>query len=428
MVYEHYISIIFVVCLLFKLITQLYLSLRNKKYIQQNRSNVPNKFAAQISLEEHQKAADYTLEKARFGRIMLVFEALLLFLWTLGGGLAHLSQFLQRYDFKSQYTHGLLLFLSFGILSWLLGLLPSLYSTFVIEERYGFNKMTLKTYLGDTFKQWLLGVLLGAPILWLLLFLMNSFQAYWWLLGFLSVTLFQMLLLIVYPIWIAPLFNKFTPLQDGEVKQKVEQLLKQIDFPFKGLFIMNASIRSSHGNAYFTGLGRHKRIVFFDTLIETLTPNEVQAVLAHEVGHYKKKHVLKGLLKSTLLSLVGFYLLGKLAYWPFFFSEHGVPQSHAMALLLFSLVSGVYTFFLIPISAYVSRKYEYEADEFAAKESSASELISALVKMYRDNASTLTPDPLYSQFYFSHPPALERVRFLETFTETNETGYIPSNN
>jgi STE24 endopeptidase len=291
----------------------------------------------------------------------------------------------------------------------------SLYFTFVIEERFGFNKTTFQTFVLDLLKGTMLALLIGAPIAYVILWVMSIMGTHWWLYAFAFLTIIQFSLIYLYPKFIAPLFNKFTPLEDGEVKIKIEALMQRCGFHASGLFVMDASKRSGHGNAYFTGFGKNKRIVFFDTLLKSLSPLEVEAVLAHELGHMKKKHIQKALIKGLITSFLGFALLGYLKNNVFFFNGHGVQTlTDYTVLALFSMVIGTYTFFLTPINAYFSRKHEYEADYFAYENSSAEALISSLVKMYKDNASTLTPDPLYSKFYFSHPPASERVSYLES--------------
>lgn len=414
MVFESVLLIIFVSCLGVKFLTETYLSLRNQKTIQSNRDAVPGKFAEQISLSDHQKACDYSRARAQMGHFSRVLGVVLLLLWTLGGGYQKLDSLLIPLDL-SPLNRGIVFFLSYGLIGLLLNLPLSLYSTFVIEEKFGFNKMTFGLWVKDLIKQLLLGLILGTPLLALILWLVLSYPESWWFFGFVVFSLFQLLILLIYPTFIAPLFNKFEPIAEGELKDQITEFLKKVDFPFKELFIMNASMRSAHGNAYFTGFGENKRIVFFDTLISTLTASEVKAVLAHEVGHFKKKHVLKNLIQSFLLSFLGFYIMSLCMNWPLFYTDHGVqtPNAH-LGLVLFLSISGVYTFFLTPVFSYFSRKHEYEADQFAGENSSSEDLISALIKMYRDNASPLTPDPLFSKFYFSHPPAFERVAFLES--------------
>ncbi|MDO9181527.1 MAG: M48 family metallopeptidase [Bacteriovorax sp.] len=388
---------------------------RNLDHIVKNRGAVPLKFASQISLQDHQKAADYSAEKIKVNQYFHLFDLVIFLLWTLGGGLEILNHVSIIFG-KSEIGTGLIFFGLLGIISTILSLPHSLYMTFIIEAKYGFNKTTWKIFLGDMFKGALLAVIIGGPVAYAILWIMGQLGAHWWLYAFLFLTAIQLLLVFIYPTYIAPIFNKFSTLEEGEVKEKILNLLSRCGFKSSGLFVMDASKRSGHGNAYFTGFGKNKRIVFFDTLLNTLDAEEVEAVLAHELGHMKRKHVLKGMIKGFVFSFLGFAILGYLKNNLMFFEGHGVHSpSNYMALTLFGLVAGVYTFFLTPISAYFSRRYEYEADEFASQNAKASKLISALVKMYKDNASSLTPDPIYSKFYFSHPPANERVSYLEKF-------------
>ncbi len=409
------ITYLFVIVVLTNSIIEFWLDFKNRKNIITNKNQVPEKFQDKITLEEHQKAADYTVAKINTSLIFKLVSLMIFFFWTLGGGLNIIDNFVRSFALSDLST-GLLFFAVFGVISLLLNLPQSLYSTFVIEERFGFNKMTPALFIKDMLKGLLLGIIIGAPLLAGLLWIMNALGTYWWIYAWLLLTGFQLTMLWVYPTVIAPLFNKFSPMEEGEVKEKVLALLDRTGFSSNGLFVMNASIRSSHGNAYFTGFGKNKRIVFFDTLIKTLEADEVEAVLAHELGHYKKKHVFKMIIKSFIFSFIGLGILGFLYKFQPFYNGHGVENiSTYMALILFSMVSGQYTFLMTPISSYLSRKHEFEADEFAAKYAKASKLISALVKLYKDNANTLTPDETYSAFYHSHPPALTRVSFLEKF-------------
>lgn len=404
---------IFLVFLVAKGLIESWLERKNKNYIIQNRNEVPERFQSAISLEEHQKAADYSVAKIKLGQFFSIFDFALLLFWTIGGGLAMLDRLVTTFQL-SPIWEGVTYLALFGAINTLLSLPQSIYSTFVVEERFGFNKMTPVLFVKDMIKGLLLGSILGLPLFAGLLWVMQSLGANWWAYGWALLTGFQFLLLWAYPRFIAPLFNKFSPMDEGEHKNKVEALLARTGFTSNGLFVMDASIRSSHGNAYFTGFGKTKRIVFFDTLIKTLTPGEVEAVLAHELGHFKKKHVVKQLIKAVVFSFIAFFILGKLMTWPVFFAGHGVPvlKTH-LALIVFALVSGVYTFWTTPLGAMVSRKYEFEADAFAAQFANPNELISALVKLYKENSSTLTPDPTYSAYYHSHPPALIRVKHLE---------------
>ena len=381
---------------------------------------MPQKFQDQITLADHQKAADYSVEKIKASQVFHMVDLVVFLALTLFGGLELINQFAMGFNTTPIIT-GLIFFGLFGIFSTIISLPKSLYFTFVIEEKYGFNKTTWKTFVGDMFKAGLLSVVLGAPIIYAILKIMERLGPNWWVYAFLFLTAVQLLLVFIYPTFIAPLFNKFSPLEEGVVKNKIMELLQRCGFKSSGLFVMDASKRSGHGNAYFTGFGKSKRIVFFDTLLSSLDADEVEAVLAHELGHMKKKHVLKGMIKGIIFSFIGFAILGYLRSNTAFFNGHGVQTiTDYMALTLFSMVAGVYTFLLTPISSYTSRKHEYEADQFASENAQAGKLISALVKMYKDNASSLTPDPVFSKFYFSHPPALERVSYLEKLQVRSE--------
>jgi len=404
---------IFLTFLFAKYVIEAVLEAKNKSHILKNRAKVPDRFQDSITLEEHQKAADYSAEKIKTGQIFGLIDVALLLFWTLGGGINYLDQWISTFSL-SPIWEGVAFVAAFGAIGTLLSLPQSLYSTFVTEEKFGFNKVTPALFVKDMAKGLLLGAVLGMPLFAGLLWVMKSLGETWWIYGWALLTGFQFLLLWAYPRFIAPLFNKFSTMQEGAHKEKVLSLLERTGFTSNGLFVMDASIRSSHGNAYFTGFGKNKRIVFFDTLIKTLEPAEVEAVLAHELGHFKRKHVIKQLTKGVVLSFIAFFILGNLADSPLFFKGHGVENIKLhLALMLFAMVSGVYTFWMTPISASVSRKYEFEADTFAAEHANAHELISALVKLYKDNASTLTPDPSYSAYHHSHPPALIRVKHLE---------------
>jgi STE24 endopeptidase len=416
MIKTQVVSEIFLFALATKLVVELYLNLRNKNHIRKYSTEVPEKFAKKISLDDHKKAAGYSLKRNEFGRLNLFIDAALLYFWTIGGGLAALHNQIISLELGSLGSC-LALYGSFTLIGLLISLPFSYYSTFVIEESFGFNKTTKKLFFIDLIKQVFIGALIGTPLIIAIIYFIESFPTNWWLYAWLFLTAFQFFLLWLYPIAIAPLFNKFSPLEDESINERVSNLAKKVDFAYSGLFVMDASLRSSHGNAYFTGVGKNRRIVFFDTLLKTLSPAEVEAVLAHELGHFKKKHILKGLLRSLALTFIGFYILGLLLGSPLFYEAHGLTFDAISKVyigpLLFTLVMGTYTFFLTPLSSWWSRKYEYEADAFAAKHSNASDLSSALVKMYKDNASTLTPDPAFSSFYHSHPPAMQRIEHLE---------------
>jgi len=392
---------------------QLWLSLRQSKHVDDHRSSVPDEFADKITLEEHQKAADYTQTKGGFGRTQLLLGAVILFLWTLGGGLQWLDQIVRSFEW-SPLTTGVAVLIGFSLISSIIDLPASLYQTFVIEEEFGFNKTTLSVFFIDMLKGAILSLVIGIPLILLVLWLMESAGDLWWLYAWIALTAFSILMMWAYPKFIAPIFNKFKPLEEGEVLNRLTSLLKRTGFNSDGVFIMDGSKRSSHGNAYFTGFGKTKRIVFFDTLLKHLTPTQVEAVLAHELGHFKRKHVFKGMLVSITMTFIGFAILAWLMKQDWFYSALGVQQSSTyMALVLFIMVSPAFTFFIGPLMARWSRKHEFEADEFAAKQSNAGELISALVSLYKKNAGTLTPDPLYSAFYDSHPPASIRIAHLK---------------
>lgn len=409
-------TIIFLLFLVASTGVQLWLSLRQARHINQHRNAVPSAFADKISLAEHQKAADYTQARGKLGRLDLWLSVGILLAWTLGGGLELLDQFWRSFGWSPLWT-GTAVILSMTFIGSLIDLPLSLYRTFVLEERFGFNKTTLRTFLSDMIKGAALGLVIGVPLILFVLWLMEGAGSLWWLYAWAGLTAFSLLMTWAYPKFIAPLFNKFEPLQEGEVAQRIDALLTRTGFNSKGVFVMDGSKRSAHGNAYFTGFGRNKRIVFFDTLLKHLTPAQIEAVLAHELGHFKHKHIVKGMLLSVAMTFIGFAILAWLMQQTWFYQSLGVSQPSAyMALLLFVLVSPVFTFFISPIMARLSRKHEFEADSFAASQSSATELIGALVGLYKENANTLTPDPLHSAFYDSHPPAAIRIAHLQQQT------------
>ncbi len=405
-------TLLFVTALACSVLTQLWLSRRHQAHVRAHRERVPDAFAGRIPLDDHHKAADYTVTRNRLGMIELVYGSALLLAWTLGGGLEWLDQAWRGLALGPLYT-GTAVMLSAMFIMSLLDLPFSLYHTFVIEERFGFNRTTPGTYISDLVKQVLLALAIGAPMILLALWIMESSGELWWLYVWLAWMSFSLIMFWAYPAIIAPLFNKFSPLENETLKSRIQALLDKCGFRSKGIFVMDGSKRSGHGNAYFTGFGRNKRIVFFDTLIESLEPAEVEAVLAHELGHFKLKHIQKRLLTTAAMSLAGLALLGWLASQAWFYNGLGVSQASPwMALLLFVMVSPAFTFFLHPLMARLSRKHEFEADEYAVSQSDGNDLIRALVKMYRENASTLTPDPLYSAFHDSHPPAPVRIAHI----------------
>jgi len=417
-------SLVFLAMLVLTTALRAWLALRQMRHVAAHRQAVPAEFADSITLDDHQKAADYSRAKLRLGLVELAVDAGLLLAFTFGGLLATFDQFWRGILPDGGYTHGLSLFASVGITGILVGLPFSLYHTFRLEARFGFNKMTPGTFVGDMLKQLLLTVLIGGPLLLLVLWLMDAMGAQWWLYVWMTWLAFNLLVLLLYPTFIAPLFNKFTPLPAGETKSRIEALLTRCGFASSGLFVMDGSKRSAHGNAYFTGFGRSKRIVFFDTLLDKLTPGEVEAVLAHELGHFKHRHILKRIVFMSVLALALLWLLGQLIDQDWFYAGLNVGTGGAtpvvgsggtaMALLLFSLVLPVFSFPLTPLMSWLSRRHEFEADRYAAQLADGNQLIAALVKLYRDNAATLTPDPMHSLFYDSHPPASVRIAHLNT--------------
>jgi len=405
---------VFLAALLAATCVRLWLAQRQIRHVRAHRAQVPQTFAATISLAAHQKAADYTVAKAKLGTVEILISAAALLALTLGGLLERISSGWARVFEVGGIAHGSALVVTVVVLFSALELPLTVYRTFVVEARYGFNRMTPALFVADLAKQALLGALLGIPLLVLVLWLMGEMGARWWLYVWLAWTGFNLLVLLIYPTFIAPLFNKFTPLADATLAGRIEALLARCGFRSQGLYVMDGSKRSSHGNAYFTGFGASKRIVLFDTLLARLAPPEVEAVLAHELGHYKRHHVWKRVLLLFVLSLALLWLLGELIDQAWFYQGLAVStRTAATGLLLFVLVMPVFTFLLHPLTSLYSRRHEYEADAYAATHASAAELVKALVKLYQDNAATLTPDPLHSAFYDSHPPAATRVARLQ---------------
>ncbi len=409
---------LFIAVLALTTLAKLWLARRHLAHIAAHRAEVPAAFSKQIELAAHQKAADYTSAKTRLSMLEALFEAVVLLGFTLGGGIAWLAGFWQHV-FDATILQGIALFASVLLLSSLLEAPFGLYQTFVIETRFGFNKMTFALYVIDALKSVLLGALFGLPLLAGVLWLMGRMGGNWWLYVWAVWVGFVLLLQFIYPSFIAPIFNKFAPMQDEALKARIEALLRKCGFTASGLFVMDGSKRSSHGNAYFTGFGKTKRIVFFDTLLERLSGSEIEAVLAHELGHFKHRHVLKRLASMFAMSLAFLWLLSWLMQSSWFYQGLGTAMpatalSTALALLLLFMVLPVFSFLLHPLASYFSRRHEFEADRYAAQQTAAADLASALVKLYKDNAATLTPDPLYSTFYDSHPPAPVRISRLQT--------------
>lgn len=409
-------TLAFAACLVANLAAKFWLATRQVRHVARHRDSVPAPFAATVSLAAHQKAADYTIAKGRIGLAETAFGAAVLLGWTLLGGLDALNGLLADW-LGTGMAQQLALVAAFAAIGGLLELPFSLYQTFVVEQRFGFNKMTLRLWLGDLAKATLLGVAIGLPIAALILWLMGAAGPWWWLWAWAVWMGFNLLLLVVYPTFIAPLFNKFQPLEDETLKARVTALMQRCGFAAKGLFVMDGSKRSAHANAYFTGFGAAKRVVFYDTLLAKLSPGEVDAVLAHELGHYRHKHILKRIAMMSALSFAGFALLGWLATRAWFYTGLGVQPNlqgpnDALALLLFLLAVPVFSYFVSPLMAQLSRRHEFEADAYAVTQTSGQDLGNALLKLYEDNASTLTPDPVYVKFYYSHPPASERLARL----------------
>jgi STE24 endopeptidase len=409
-------TILFVVLLLAMLGVRIWLSARQIRHVLAHRDIVPKEFSEKIGLPSHQRAADYTVAKVRLKMFEMLFDAAVLIGLTLMGGLQYIDTLTSSFT-SHVLLRQVLLVMSVFMLLGVLGIPFALYRQFKLEAHFGFNRMTLKMFVSDTIKEAILGALLGVPLIAAVLWLMAEAGTLWWLWAWALWTGFSLLVAFIVPTWIAPLFNKFTPLDDAALAQSIQELANRCGFTLSGLFVMDGSKRSAHGNAYFTGFGRARRIVFFDTLLARLTPNEIIAVLAHELGHFKHRHILKRMITMFVGSLIFFALLGWLATQSWFYTDLGViPQmgtrNDAMALLLFFLVVPIFTFGLTPIRSWLSRRDEFEADRFARDQSSADELINALVKLMDDNASTLTPDPVHSAFYDSHPPAAIRIRHL----------------
>ena len=407
-------TLIFIAALVLSTLTKLWLARRHLSHIAAHRDAVPDAFSAKITLDDHQKAADYTSAKTRFSMWGLLFDALILLAFTLGGGIQAVATLCAGW-FVSPLAQGMAILVGVLLLNSLLEAPFNWYRTFVIEARYGFNKMTLKLYVLDAIKGMLVGAILGLPLLAGVLWLMGRMGEYWWLYVWAVWVGFNLLILFIYPTFIAPMFNKFSPLQDEAMQARINALLQRCGFTSSGLFVMDGSKRSAHGNAYFTGFGKSKRIVFFDTLLERLNISEIEAVLAHELGHFKNRHVLKRIVTTFAMSLGFLWLLAVLMQNDWFYQGLGVSsQSTAVALLLFFMVLPVFSFLLSPVMSAYSRKHEFEADAYASQQTDAQDLVNALVKLYQDNASTLTPDPLYSRFYDSHPPAAVRIAHLQS--------------
>lgn len=407
-------TLVFLIATLSYVVTLLWLNVRQDKAVIKSYEQVPSEFSKKITLKEHQKAAEYTQAKLTVNHFEVMFSTVVLLVWTIGGGMNWLDSIWQGLTDNVLYL-GIGFIISLMIIGSLIDLPFSVYRTFVLEQRFGFNKTDSKTFVVDLFKEISLTLVIGLPLIYAVLYLMGEMGEYWWLYVWLVLTSFSLLMFWLYPTYIAPIFNKFKPLDNAELKVKIDNLIERTGFKSDGVFVMDGSKRSSHGNAYFTGIGKNKRIVFFDTLLEGMDDQEVEAILAHELGHFHHKHIRKHMINSFAITLAGLALLGYLINQPWFFHGLGVnTMSNHTALILFTLTMPVFSFFIAPISNYLSRKHEFEADAFAAKHTNADDLVSSLVKLYRDNAATLTPDKIYSAFHDSHPSASIRIAHLKS--------------
>ena len=413
-------TLLFAAALVLSLAVKFWLATRQMRHVALHRNQVPAAFASDVSLQAHQRAADYTLAKGRFGLFSSAFGSAVLLGWTLLGGLDALNTVV-RDAVQPQFgnlAYQLCLLAAFALIGGLLDLPFELYSTFRIKAQFGFNRNTWRLYLADMVKGLAVGAVIGLPLAAAVLWIMGAAGAWWWLWAWGMWAAFNLLIMVLYPTVIAPLFNKFEPLADEALKVRVQTLMQRCGFAAKGLFVMDGSKRSAHGNAYFTGLGASKRVVFFDTLLSKLSPGEVEAVLAHELGHFKHRHVTQRLVMMFAMSLAGLALLGWLAGQTGFYLGLGVrpniaAPNDALALILFMTALPVFGFFVAPLMAQLSRRHEFQADAYARAQSSAADLSSALLKLHQDNAATLTPDPLYVRFYYSHPPTTERLAALQ---------------
>ncbi len=424
-------SVAFAVAVLASLLVKFWLTARQVRHVAAHRASVPAAFAGIVSIEAHQKAADYTIAKLRFGLVGAAFGNAVLIGWTLLGGLGALDGALR--DVLGLRWHGLAyelaLIAAFSVIGSLLDMPFDLYGQFRLEERFGFNKMTIGLYVVDALKSLALGIVIGLPLMALVLWIMQATGSAWWIWAWGTLTAFQLVAMVVYPKWIAPLFNKFEPLADETLVARVSALMVRCGFKARGFFVMDGSKRSGHSNAYFTGLGNAKRVVFYDTLMARLTADELEAVLAHELGHFKHRHILKRSVMMFVVSFAAFALLGWLATQVGFYLGLGVAPNltgpnDALALLLFMLALPSFTFFIAPVFSSLSRRDEFEADAFARSNASATDLVRALLKLHEDNAGTLTSDPIYVRYYYSHPPTLERIEALGVSTRDIATAGV----
>ena len=404
---------IFIALISIKFLLETYLKIRNLKSIDNNKESVPDRFKDVVTEEEYKKSIFYNTDRIKFQIFTSLFGSVVLIIFTIGGLLNYLTQVVMDIT-PSNVLGAVLLGLLLIIVEEIISIPISIYSTFVIEERHGFNKTTKKTFVTDIFKGLLISGAISSILYATVIFIIISAGDLWWIYAFAAVFTLQAIIFFLYPVLIMPLFNKFEPLDDEEFKKPIEKLLEKVDFKSKGLFVMNASLRSTHGNAFFTGIGKNKRIVFFDTLLKTIEPDEMEAILGHELGHYKLGHIRKTLISSLVFGFLGFYILNEIFKSDNFFIAHGLENLTVYSkFLMFYLVIGSYTFFTKPITSALSRKREFEADDFSFQFTDGEHMISGLLKLTKDNASNLTPDPLYSSYYYSHPPIAERVASIE---------------
>ena len=404
---------VFIALISIKFLLETYLKIRNLKSIDNNKESVPDRFKDVVTEKEYKKSIFYNTDRIKFQIFTSLFGSVVLIIFTIGGLLNYLTQVVMDIT-PSNVLGAVLLGLLLIIVEEIISIPISIYSTFVIEERHGFNKTTKKTFVTDIFKGLLISGAISSILYATVIFIIISAGDLWWIYAFAAVFTLQAIIFFLYPVLIMPLFNKFEPLDDEEFKKPIEKLLEKVDFKSKGLFVMNASLRSTHGNAFFTGIGKNKRIVFFDTLLKTINPDEMEAILGHELGHYKLGHIRKTLISSLVFGFLGFYILNEIFKSDNFFIDHGLENLTVYSkFLMFYLVIGSYTFFTKPITSALSRKREFEADDFSFQFTDGEHMISGLLKLTKDNASNLTPDPLYSSYYYSHPPIAERVASIE---------------
>ena len=414
-------TVIFISLIAIKFLLETYLKIRNLKSIELNKDTIPERFTSVVTEEEYKKSIDYNVDRIRFQIFTALFGAVVLIIFTLGGLFNFLSEVVVSTT-SSDVLGAVLLGLLLLIVEQVISIPISIYSTFVIEERHGFNKTTTKTFVTDMFKSLLISAIISSIIYATVIYIVVNLGDNWWIYAFGAVFILQAIIFFLYPVLIMPLFNKFEPLDNEEFKNPIEKLLKKVNFKSKGLFVMDASLRSTHGNAFFTGFGKNKRIVFFDTLLKTITPDEMEAILGHELGHYKLGHIRKTLISSLVFGFIGFYILSEVLKSDNFFLDHGLESLTVYSkFLLFYLVAGSYTFFTKPFTSALSRKREFEADDFSFQFTDGEYMISGLLKLSKDNASNLTPDSLYSSYYYSHPPIAERVASIENKLALRDT-------